>query len=32
MKYGKEGLDLLIEREWMEEPPHAPDRKSLVEV
>ena len=32
MKYGKEGMDLLIEREWMEEPPHAPDRKKLVEV
>ena len=32
MKYGKEGMDLLIEREWMEEPPHAPDRKKLVGV
>ncbi|GAE31645.1 DUF3231 family protein [Alkalihalobacillus hemicellulosilyticus] len=26
LQYGKEGIDILIERGWMEEPPHAPDR------
>jgi hypothetical protein len=32
LRYGKEGMDLMIEREWMEEPPHAPDRKALAGV
>lgn len=32
MKYGKDGMDLLIEREWMEEPPHAPDRKKIAGI
>ncbi|MBW7453964.1 DUF3231 family protein [Paenibacillus sepulcri] len=32
LKYGKDGMDLLIERGWMEEPPHAPDRKKLAGV
>ncbi|MBT2657920.1 DUF3231 family protein [Bacillus sp. ISL-18] len=31
LQYGKEGTDILIEREWMEEPPHAPNRKELAE-
>lgn len=30
MKYGKEGMDLMMEYEWMEEPPHAPNRKELA--
>lgn len=30
MQYGKEGMDLLIERQWFEEPPHAPNRKELA--
>lgn len=28
--YGKDGMDLLIEREWLEQPPHAPNRKELA--
>jgi len=28
--YGKKGMDLLIEREWFEEPPHAPNRTKLA--
>lgn len=31
LQYGKEGTDILIERGWMEEPPHAPNRKELAE-
>ncbi|MBU7595121.1 DUF3231 family protein [Metabacillus halosaccharovorans] len=31
LEYGKEGTDILIERGWMEEPPHAPNRKELAE-
>ncbi|MDN3019581.1 DUF3231 family protein [Paenibacillus sp. BSR1-1] len=31
LQYGKEGADILIERGWMEEPPHAPNRKELAE-
>jgi hypothetical protein len=31
LQYGKEGNDILIERGWMEEPPHAPNRKELAE-
>ncbi|SMQ78204.1 Protein of unknown function [Bacillus sp. OV166] len=27
MIYGKDGIEMLIEREWMEEPPHTLDRK-----
>lgn len=30
MQYGKEGMDLLIERQWFEEPPHAPNRTDLA--
>lgn len=29
LQYGKEGIDILLERGWMEEPPHAPNRKEL---
>lgn len=32
MKFGKDGMDLLIERGWMEEPPHAPDRKKIAGI
>ncbi|WP_134685697.1 DUF3231 family protein [Brevibacillus migulae] len=32
LQYGKEGMDLLIAREWLEEPPHAPNRKELASV
>jgi hypothetical protein len=31
LQFGKEGTDILIERGWMEEPPHAPNRKELAE-
>ena len=31
LQYGKEGTDILIDRGWMEEPPHAPNRKELAE-
>ncbi len=31
LQYGKEGTEILIERGWMEEPPHAPNRKELAE-
>ncbi|WP_102275614.1 DUF3231 family protein [Cytobacillus massiliigabonensis] len=31
LQYGKQGTDILIERGWMEEPPHAPNRKELAE-
>ncbi|WP_100407761.1 DUF3231 family protein [Bacillus solitudinis] len=30
LQYGKDGTDILIERGWMEEPPHAPNRKELA--
>lgn len=32
MKYGKEGMDLMMEYEWLEEPPHAPNRKELAQI
>ncbi|MFD0697339.1 DUF3231 family protein [Paenibacillus sp. GCM10027628] len=32
LQYGKDGMDILIERNWFEEPPHAPDRKALAGV
>ncbi|MDD9269544.1 DUF3231 family protein [Paenibacillus sp. GCM10023248] len=32
MKYGKEGMDIMIEYEWLEEPPHAPDRRGLARI
>ncbi|AFC29512.1 hypothetical protein PM3016_2630 [Paenibacillus mucilaginosus 3016] len=32
MQYGKDLTDLLIEREWMEEPPHSPNRAELAGV
>jgi hypothetical protein len=31
LQFGKEGTDILIDRGWMEEPPHAPNRKELSE-
>ncbi|WP_026560611.1 DUF3231 family protein [Bacillus sp. J37] len=31
LQYGKEGTDILIERGWLEEPPHTPNRKELAE-
>jgi hypothetical protein len=30
LQYGKDGTDILIAREWMEEPPHAPNRRDLA--
>ncbi len=30
MNYGKDGMEMMIDREWMEEPPHAPNRKHLA--
>ncbi|MBP1989161.1 DUF3231 family protein [Paenibacillus eucommiae] len=30
LQNGKQGMEMLIERQWMEEPPHAPDRKALA--
>ena len=32
MKYGKDGMDLMLEYEWLEEPPHAPNRKELARI
>jgi len=32
MQYGKDGADLMIARGWLEEPPHAPDRKALARL
>ncbi|MCZ8518600.1 MULTISPECIES: DUF3231 family protein [Paenibacillus] len=32
MQYGKDLTDLLIEREWLEEPPHAPNRRELANI
>ncbi|MGF7036383.1 DNA-binding XRE family transcriptional regulator [Paenibacillus mucilaginosus] len=32
MQYGKDLTDLLIEREWLEEPPHALNRKELAGI
>ncbi|WP_426452000.1 DUF3231 family protein [Paenibacillus sp. S-38] len=32
MQYGKDLTDLLIERHWLEEPPHAPNRKELANI
>ncbi|WP_166239889.1 DUF3231 family protein [Paenibacillus turpanensis] len=32
LHYGKDITDLLIKREWLEEPPHAPNRKELAKV
>lgn len=29
LKFGKDGADILMDRGWMEEPPHAPNRKEL---
>ncbi|CAM4292125.1 DUF3231 family protein [Paenibacillus tarimensis] len=31
-QYGKEGTDILISRGWLEEPPHAPNRKELARI
>lgn len=30
LQYGKEGTEILIERGWLEEPPHAPNRRELA--
>ncbi|SDC37374.1 Protein of unknown function [Paenibacillus sp. UNCCL117] len=30
LQYGKDGADILIDRGWLEEPPHAPNRKELA--
>jgi hypothetical protein len=30
-KYGKDGIRIMIEQGWMEEPPMATDRKKLAE-
>jgi len=32
MQFGKDGADLMIARGWLEEPPHAPDRKALARL
>jgi hypothetical protein len=32
MAYGGEGITIMIEREWMEQPPQATDRKALCQV
>ncbi|PYI55659.1 DUF3231 family protein [Paenibacillus flagellatus] len=32
LDYGKEGMDIMIARKWLEEPPHAPDREKLAHV
>lgn len=30
--YGKNGTDIMIDRGWLEEPPHTPDRKGLAKI
>lgn len=30
MQYGKEGMDMLLEKQWFEEPPQAPNRKEMA--
>ncbi|MGG3799573.1 DUF3231 family protein [Metabacillus fastidiosus] len=30
LSYGKDGFDLMVERQWLEKPPGAPDRKGLA--
>ncbi len=32
LKFGKQGMDLMIEYGWLEEPPHAPNRKELARL
>lgn len=32
IQYGKDGADILIDRGWLEEPPHAPNRRELAEI
>lgn len=32
LQYGKDGTDILIDRGWLEEPPHAPNRKELAKI
>lgn len=32
LQYGKSGTDILIDRGWLEEPPHAPNRKELAKI
>ncbi|MGG1554759.1 DUF3231 family protein [Paenibacillus ferrarius] len=32
LQYGKDGTDILIDRKWLEEPPHAPNRKELAKI
>lgn len=32
LKYGKEGTEILIDRGWLEEPPHAPNRRELAKI
>jgi hypothetical protein len=29
MKYGSEGLNIMVQRGWMEQPPQSTDRKNL---
>ncbi|MCT8976657.1 DUF3231 family protein [Clostridium sp. CX1] len=31
-KYAKDGIDIMIDNEWLEEVPNAIDRKKLIEV
>ncbi|CAG7623313.1 hypothetical protein PAESOLCIP111_02507 [Paenibacillus solanacearum] len=32
IQYGKDGADILIDKGWLEEPPHAPNRKELAKI
>ncbi|MCR2805496.1 DUF3231 family protein [Paenibacillus soyae] len=32
VKFAKDGMDLMIEYKWLEEPPHAPNRKELAKL
>lgn len=32
LNYGKEGFSIMIDHAWMEQPPHAPDRKAMAKV
>lgn len=32
LQFGKDGADILIDRKWLEEPPHAPNRRELAKI
>lgn len=32
LSYGNDGFKILVDKEWLEEPPHAPNRKDLADL